>query len=86
MVTEYDAKRLAEIRNYTDMRTRYEGRVEPTDEFLLRLLDEERAARQWRPGMPRCSSCDNGTLADWTYCPHCGAQSRYVDPLPEAPQ
>ena len=46
-MTEDDVKRLVVIRDYIAGRTRFEDQRERerADEFLLRLLDEERAAR-----------------------------------------
>lgn len=42
-MTESDERRLAEIRITHSGRTHYEGRKEPDDEFLLRMLDSARA-------------------------------------------
>jgi hypothetical protein len=38
-MTEEDALLLEQLRKNISGRTRYEGRTERTDEFLLRLLD-----------------------------------------------
>lgn len=48
-MTEDDVKRLVVIRDGIAGRTRFEDQRERADEFLLRLLDEERAERQLRP-------------------------------------
>lgn len=57
-----DAERLGHMRAAMAGRTQYEGRVERSDEFLIRLIDEARAERDGL--LEQIAVMENGQLND----------------------